>query len=405
MLIDRVAIERVHSIDWDFPDAYSHYGLHRLHWYPGTFIPQIPAFLIEIFSRPGQVVLDPFCGVGTTLVEAARLGRIGIGYDVNPLAVLVARAKTFFFSLRSLDRMLAELDRDIDRGVVEFGLNGEFPLLRAKTVASENRVNCEELKELKRWYHPDTWREMLFLWGIVGRQRSAKLNLFRAVFSSIVKSTCSQREHWGYVADNMRPRRLVYRDAIVAFRDTMSEVRDGVVEFLGQPFVANVPIRELNRRVKVALQDTRAGLPLAAESVDLVVTSPPYPNVTDYARSQRLSYLWLGMDLEATKEREIGARFKRQRKTAFSEYVSDLSKSFSGVSRVLRSGGYLCVVIGESERTGGQGEAARCMLDIAQECGLEVACDKIERQPSRQRLRRRSGEVGRECLLVFRKPS
>src|SRR5690349_19733980 len=88
--------KKLNGIDWDFQGSLSNYGLHRIHWYPGTFIPQIPAYLIELFSQPDDTVLDPFCGVGTTLVESIRLGRRSIGIDVNAIGTLVATTKLHY---------------------------------------------------------------------------------------------------------------------------------------------------------------------------------------------------------------------------------------------------------------------------------------------------------------------
>lgn len=72
------------QIDWDFvgergPDSYVSF-----HWYPARFVPQIPSILIGYFSERGDTVLDPFCGSGTTLLEAFRLDRRPVGIDLHP---------------------------------------------------------------------------------------------------------------------------------------------------------------------------------------------------------------------------------------------------------------------------------------------------------------------------------
>ena len=67
---------------------------HSIHAYPAKFIPQIPQRIIEEFSNERHTVLDPFCGSGTTLLEAKILGRDSIGFDINPIGVLTSRVKT-----------------------------------------------------------------------------------------------------------------------------------------------------------------------------------------------------------------------------------------------------------------------------------------------------------------------
>jgi len=90
-------VPRKHVEDWDFADLgirQTQDSTHFFHHWTAKFIPQIPRRVIERYSEPGDTVLDPFMGCGTTLVEAARLGRHAWGTDVNPLAVHIARAKT-----------------------------------------------------------------------------------------------------------------------------------------------------------------------------------------------------------------------------------------------------------------------------------------------------------------------
>ena len=87
-------INKLEGLDWDFADAQTGYLTHSLHPYPAKYIPQIPNALIQELSSVGDTVLDPFCGSGTTLVEALLLKRHAVGVDANPLACLIARAKT-----------------------------------------------------------------------------------------------------------------------------------------------------------------------------------------------------------------------------------------------------------------------------------------------------------------------
>src|SRR4051794_11235644 len=84
---------KAEAMDWECVDADTRYLTHGVHRYSGKFIPQIARQVITLLTQPGDIVLDPYCGSGTTLIEAYLIGRQAIGIDMNPLAVLLARTK------------------------------------------------------------------------------------------------------------------------------------------------------------------------------------------------------------------------------------------------------------------------------------------------------------------------
>ena len=82
---------------WAFADKKrtdTSYITHGYHRYPAKFIPHLAAALIERYTKKGNLVIDPFCGCGTTLVEAKVMGRKSLGVDINPVAYLITKAKT-----------------------------------------------------------------------------------------------------------------------------------------------------------------------------------------------------------------------------------------------------------------------------------------------------------------------
>ena len=88
-------IARVLEANWDFAEIKSNTGLHAIHPYPARFIPQLPRQLINLL-RPlkSGIIFDPFCGSGTSLVEAQALGFRSVGIDLNPIATLLTKVKT-----------------------------------------------------------------------------------------------------------------------------------------------------------------------------------------------------------------------------------------------------------------------------------------------------------------------
>ena len=72
----------------------NNYLTHNFHPYPAKFIPKIPQISIQFFTKPRETVLDPFCGIGTTLVEAKLLNRDAKGVDIHPISILSSKVKT-----------------------------------------------------------------------------------------------------------------------------------------------------------------------------------------------------------------------------------------------------------------------------------------------------------------------
>ena len=96
---------KVSCINWEFNDADTQYLTHNIHRYSGKFIPQIARTVIELTSSEGETILDPYMGSGTTLLEAIIVKRKAIGFDLNPLAVLISKVKTTAISNEELDKL------------------------------------------------------------------------------------------------------------------------------------------------------------------------------------------------------------------------------------------------------------------------------------------------------------
>jgi hypothetical protein len=389
------------QINWDFGGALSHYGLHRLHWYTGSFIPQIPSYAIDILSNPGDTVYDPFCGVGTTLVEAVRLGRRAYGTDSNSIAVRVAVAKTTFLAEPELTSLCADVTALLRDRCSEYGIDDQSSLFAPRRRGIGPRIIPDG--NLPRWYHDNTWREMNTILEVAQSYSGRVRNLLEVLFSSIAKRACSQSKHWGYVADNMIPKTLVYKDAIALYTRAIQDAVLAYHSLLQAPSLVGRSVEVLNDVARIERRDIQHGTGLAPESVDLIVTSPPYPFSTDCTRAQRLSFWWLQEPLEAEREVEVGARYKRHRQNALEDYFQELEICFDHISLTLKRGKRLCLVMGVPLAQRDKGNVLERVISTVTAQGLRECFERVSRRPSRSRLLNREGETNDETIVFFEK--
>lgn len=382
-------IAGLNRVDWDFPGSSTPAkSVHSLHWFPGNFIPQIPSYLIQLLSSAGDTVCDPFCGSGTTGVEALRLGRLARQSDVNRAGLEVAQAKIEFLSSPTI---AADLESMLEHIVWDFIPDGRR--------ASKKR---EDSKELSLWFHSDTLRQLEYLWEIVQRptwsQSRAVLDMLftdtlfacAATGRAVTSGGGIRRHHWGWVADNVRPKTPYPHNAIIVFRRRVVHALS--VAEIEEPLkcsVASDSVRWEDAR--------RCGLP--DESVDLIVTSPPYCGMIDYTMASRLTYLWKGWSLETEIPLEIGARRYRNRRDFVSVYLQDLALAQERMHSVLRKDGYCALVIGSSSK---HPEAVRCAIDGFQK-QFNLIWGPTARRPRRRRVSKRTGGAPTEYVLVFQK--
>jgi hypothetical protein len=377
-------LSRLERIDWDFPQAGTPAGsIHTLHWFPGNFIPQIPAALIQVLSEPGDVVLDPFAGSGTTAVEALRLGRQAISSDRISPCILIGQAKLALakkgFDKRRRNEIISEL-----------------------TFEHECKTNCLGANneggnpELLRWYTPDTLAQLRYLWSFIEAESGTRRCVLNAIFSDILFDCAStkggntstgkiRRHHWGWVADNVRPKKLVEHNAIGLFRNRLA-----ALEIEELPGAGGATILQQDAR-QMALPD---------ESVNLVVTSPPYLGMIDYTHANRLLYMWMGWSIAAERNDEIGARFTRKRNSAEEDYLDAMEQSCVEMSRVMKHEGFCALVLGASRK---YPDSVPRTFSIF-ESRMTRVWGPIARRPSRRRVSDRSAAEPTEYVCVFQKP-
>jgi len=343
---------RLSSIDWDFAGTLSESLFSAIHFHPCRFASQVPAALIGLLSKPGDLILDPFCGSGTTLVEAQRLGRSSRGIDLNPIAVLASKAKTLSRPASVITSYISGLKR-------EASLHLDKQLSTLQTIMEPK---IPDSVQIDKWYVPSVAEHLGRLWSFIQTLEAEARIIAEAAFSAILLPVCRETRHWGYVCDNTTPKGDHKGDVLIEFCRVLDRLdkayrdRDAEIAASGQSDQAIKSATVIGGEAATVL----GTYPKA--SVDLVVTSPPYFGVCDYIKAQRLSMEWFGITIEELRLQEIGARSKRHRGEASREYLDDLQTAFTATCRCMKKGAYMAVVIGESAKRQGVLSKLRTMF-------------------------------------------
>lgn len=296
--------------------------LHEIS-YRACFKPQLPRFFIERLTGSGDRVYDPFMGRGTTLLEAALLGRIPLGCDVNPLSVVLTRPRLRPPRLEEVAQRLAQIN---------LADHDEFP------------------EDLLVFYHPETLKEIASLkkyllarrangtldpvddWiALVGLNRlTGHSNGFFSVYTmppNQAVSVKSQRKI-NERRNQVPPRRHVPQIILKKSRILLSDCDRSVRQTLAQVAEQALLLTQLSSATPL----------LESNSIDLVVTSPPFLNVVDYAGDNWLRCWFLGIDPKSVK---LTVPKKLE------HWQVAMTEVFHELHRVLKPGAHVAFEVGE----------------------------------------------------------
>lgn len=386
------ALSVILSGDLDFHSEASNYASHALHAFAAKFPPQLPRVFIEGLTDKGETVLDPMMGSGTAIVEAFLCGRKAVGFDIDPLSLLICRVKTRPVDLLQAawtgHRVLSTATRLLQRSS------------RLDQMISE-RFDPHSREFIDYWFSKQTQRELLALLLAIEREAEdeALVDFFKVVFSSII-ITKSGGVSLAYDLAHTRPHRVAtkpYRDAIKAFEQR-----------LGKAAALLSQLPKNGKSVLIRQHDSRQRMPLDSDSVQLIVTSPPYANAIDYMRAHKFSLVWFGEDIsrlsrlrstyigsETVQEESIDAlpsSVKRtvanleaedpRKATILAQYFGHMRLALNEMFRVLDRGRCCIVVVGPSTIRGQLIKTHSLLSDIAEVLGfrtVEIAERKLDR--------------------------
>lgn len=343
------------NIRFDFDGEDTSYLTHSLHPYPAKFPPQLPKTILKEFARPGQNVLDPFCGSGTTLVEARIQGIHSTGVDINGLACLISQVKATPLN----ESQLTLLKQTIQSFTREFS-NWQ--------VGNRPPQELPTFNGLAHWFQNNVAQELAFLKSLIWEIRDSEIRaLFKVAFASIIVRVSNQESDTRFAAIE---KNIPDGFALGLFRERIIEFQKKIQAFSA---AHNGPLANLH----VYNADARQLDFLGAASFDLVITSPPYANTYDYYLYHKFRKYWLELDVQFAQYNEIGSRreFSSLKKDP-QKWTNDLRQCFNEMARVLRPRGLAFIVIGDSVIQKRLIQMADVVAEIAKVTGFEV-CDVV----------------------------
>jgi SAM-dependent methyltransferase len=332
-------------------------ALHHLHPYPARMHPATARALVAAVAgaRGGKHVLDPFCGSGTTLIEARRLGHRATGVDLNPQAVAIARAKTWMPD-KERRKEMRRLGKDLAADALSEGKAarraGFEPAPRRKVGADPGGRG----RALGPWFLPHVRRELEDLAARIDEIAGEDAELgavLRVPLSAILYKVSLRASE----SDASRIDKKIARGmATRLYADRIEMLWDGLNALAHKP----------GPPVSVLEGDARS-LPLDDGVVDAVVTSSPYAGTYDYLAQQGLRLAFFG--IAASDAGEIGSR-GRMAAGGLDDYRRDLAAVLGEWQRVLRPGGLAVLMIGDS-LAGRQAVLAEELVSDVMPDGLE----------------------------------
>jgi SAM-dependent methyltransferase len=325
----------------------------HVHPFPARMAPEVALGKIELLTAPGETVLDPMCGSGTVVRLAAEHKRVGIGVDLDPLAVIITRTACHPAWAKNLvERAEAVLDR-------AWRLSGKLPDWIARD---------QETREfVEYWFAPEQAEDLSRVARVLidAPRRDDPL---RVAFSRMIVT----KERGASLArdtSHSRPHKVTETNGYDVFAEFVKSAKK---------LASLIDSEDIEHRPSIRRDDARTLRSVKPGSVDLIVTSPPYLNAIDYLRGHRMTLVWMGWTVRAVRELrgeavgverglfEVSPEVRRiaeaavPRMTDLPErwqgmvlrFTHDMDRLAKSLARVTKRRGHLVVVVADSQLKG-----------------------------------------------------
>lgn len=400
-------LEYLHSIDWSFRKVKAKEGIHGLHPYPAMMAPPIAQTLIKELSNPYDLVLDPFCGSGTVIAEAMRLRRFAIGVDINPLALLIARVKANPLPMEKLKSTFKWLEK-------------QWKILK--------HIEPPRFNNIDYWFKPEVQEKLAILKASIETLEDDEVREFCLVVLSRVIRDVSNARSDEFKLYRMPTKELLYwnPDVFHIFHKRFWECAIIMHKWF-------IETKDIDTHPTLLLHDARQSLPVQPESVDLVLTSPPYGDsrtTVAYGQFSRLSLQWLGLWEKDIDRISLGGSLRqsylpsptlsnildfisqkdKKRADEVLAFYADLNDCLFNITKVVKIGGYAVFVVANRKVKGIVLPTDKIIAELLPEFELITSFSREipnKRMPLRNSPSNVAGETDNtmltENILVFKK--
>jgi site-specific DNA-methyltransferase (adenine-specific) len=374
------------------------HAMHTMCSYHGMFPAKLAHYFIQRYSKPGDLVVDPFSGRGTVPLQARVEGRRTISNDLNPLGYVLSRAKANPPGWAAVNKTLDSLE---------------------KRYRSRSQPEPDVSGDIRMLYHPDTLKQLCFIRKYLLRrdlpQWSPEDLMLAGALAGIMHGAHRRDGSSQYLSISM-PNTFsmspMYVEKFIAENNLVAPDQN-VFERIRDK-LARLYLDAIDGPAGVTHAEDAAGLlggdTIRAGSVDLLVTSPPYLQVVNYGTANWIRLWLLGVD-DVGRERGEGRRTLNaalDHRHTYTSYKAFMLRILFGVQRALKPNGVAAIVIGDvaDPRKEPLPLAAKLWEDVGDQTKLQLIDRIDDHLPVDKKVSRIWGDTkgqatDRDCVLVL----